>query len=257
MGVVNVTPDSFSDGGDYVDCASAVAHARELIAQGADIIDVGGESTRPGSTGVAVETELARVVPVIEGIRSMNPLVTISIDTSKSEVARQALIAGASMVNDVTGGRADDAIFDVVASAGAPFVVMHMRGQPRTMQDDPAYVDVVNEVASFLLDRVNVARKRGVSQVFVDPGIGFGKTVDHNIELLRNLERFDAIGDGILLGISRKRFLGAITGITDAKDRDAVTALAHSLLLHKPVSIIRVHNVSHIVQLRSLVQALC
>lgn len=256
MGVVNVTPDSFSDGGLFATTKLAVAHALQLIAEGADILDVGGESTRPGSEGVAAQEECDRVLPVIRGIRDVNPLIPISIDTTKSEVATAALQAGATIVNDVSGGIADEELLEVAARAHAPYVLMHMQGTPRTMQDNPTYEDVVEDVATFLQERTRVAKSRGVQHVIVDPGIGFGKQVDHNIALLKNLERFAGLADGLLLGISRKRFLGAITGITDPAERDVVTAISHAMLLHKPVDIIRVHNVALHAHLRSLAAAL-
>jgi dihydropteroate synthase len=252
MGVVNVTPDSFSDGGQFSSHHEAVAHGLRLVAEGADILDVGGESTRPGSESVSVQEELSRVIPVIEGIRSVNPLVPISIDTTRSSVASAALASGATMVNDVSGGLADPEILDVAAQAHAPYILMHIQGTPRTMQDDPHYEDVVRDVSAYLQQRVEVARSRGVQHILVDPGIGFGKNVDHNLALLSELESFAGIGNELLLGISRKRFLGAVTGITDPAHRDVATAMTHALLIGKPVNVIRVHNVALHAQLRSL-----
>ena len=256
MGVVNVTPDSFSDGGQYETAQQAIAHACALIAQGADILDVGGESTRPGAEAVSAEIECDRVLPVIRGIRDVNPLIPISIDTMKSEVADAAVRTGATIINDVSGGVADQAMFDVAAGHDVPYILMHMQGTPRTMQESPTYDDVVVDVAEFLRHRVETARARGVRRIIIDPGIGFGKTVDHNIALLQHLNHFAGIADELLLGISRKRFLGAITGITDASERDIVTALAHALLVSAPVDIIRVHHVALHAQLRSLTSAL-
>lgn len=256
MGVVNVTPDSFSDGGQFISADHAVAHGLQLISEGADILDVGGESTRPGSEGVSVQVECDRVLPVIRGIRNVNPLIPISIDTTKAEVAEAAIEAGATIVNDVSGGIADDGMIGVVAQAHVPYVLMHMQGAPRTMQDNPTYTDVVDEVAAFLRDRVHAAREGGVQHIIVDPGIGFGKSVDHNIALLKHLDAFAEIGSELLLGISRKRFLGAITGITDAAERDVVTALTHAMLLSAKVDIIRVHNVALHGHLRSLAASL-
>ena len=252
MGVVNVTPDSFSDGGQFITTDHAVAHGLQMISEGADILDVGGESTRPGSEGVSVHTECDRVLPVIRGIRNVNPLIPISIDTTKAEVAAAAIRAGATIVNDVSGGIADDAMIGVVAQAQVPYVIMHMQGTPRTMQTNPTYTDVVAEVAEFLNDRVCAAREGGVQHIIVDPGLGFGKSVDHNIALLRNLHAFAEIGNELLLGISRKRFLGAITGITEPAERDVVTALTHAMLLNAKVDIIRVHNVTLHAHVRSL-----
>jgi len=256
MGIVNVTPDSFSDGGQFASSQQAVEHALKLVASGADILDVGGESTRPGSDGVSAQEERNRVIPVITGIREVNPLIPISVDTTKSDVALAAIDAGATMVNDVSGGRADDNMLSIVAKSRVDYVLMHMKGTPQSMQDDPAYINVVDEVAQFLRMQVNRARDRGVENITVDPGIGFGKTADHNIELLRNLEAFTGIGDGLLVGVSRKRFLGSVTGVTDPAERDVATVLTHALLLHQSVGIIRVHNVSFHAQLRSLASAL-
>lgn len=256
MGVVNVTPDSFSDGGIFANAQQAVDHALRLVAEGADILDIGGESTRPGSQGIHADEEISRVVPVISGIREVNPLIPISIDTTKSVVATAALEAGATMVNDVSAGTSDNSMLDVVARHDVPYIIMHMLGQPRTMQNDPRYENVVEDIANYLAERTALARERGITQVYVDPGIGFGKTVEHNLALLRSLERFSGIADGLLLGISRKRFLGAVTGITEPAERDVATAIAHALLIDKPVDIIRVHNVALSSQLRSLTLAI-
>lgn len=256
MGVVNVTPDSFSDGGLFFTTEQAVGHALRLVAEGADILDVGGESTRPGSIAVDAQQELARVLPVVEGIRNVNPLIPISIDTTKAIVAEAAIACGATMVNDVSAGTSDSQMLDVVASAGVPYVMMHMLGQPRTMQDDPRYDNVVIDIVKYLSERTSAARARGIQQIFVDPGIGFGKTVEHNLSILRSLEQFADIADGLLLGISRKRFLGSVTGITEPEERDVVTTVAHALLIDKPVDIIRVHNVALCAQLRSLTLAI-
>lgn len=255
MGVVNVTPDSFSDGNRFLHTAQAVDHAHRLIHDGADILDIGGESTRPGAEPVSADEEQRRVLPVIEGIRSHHATIPISIDTMKAEVAASALASGATMVNDVTAGTHDPAMFGVVAQAGVPLVLMHMQGMPRTMQQAPTYGNVVDEVVDYLQQRVQAARDAGIQQVFVDPGIGFGKTLEHNLELLRNLDRIATIAP-IVLGISRKRFLGSITGINEADQRDVATAIMHALLIHANVHTIRVHNVSMLAQLRALYQAL-
>lgn len=244
MGIVNVTPDSFSDGGLFYDRQSAIDHALALIDQGADILDVGGESTRPGAEPVAIDVELERVVPVIEGIRARNSEVVISVDTMKAGVANASVAAGASIVNDVTAGRCDSEMLPTVAKCNVPFIAMHMQGAPRTMQHAPAYDDVVADVRAFLLERVEAAHAAGIGQVYVDVGIGFGKSLQHNLALLQNLNAFENIGAGQLLGISRKRFLGALTGIDTPEERDALTALAHALLITANVSIVRVHNVA-------------
>lgn len=243
MGVVNVTPDSFSDGGRYVSVDAAIAHGLHLAADGADVLDIGGESTRPGASPVDSDTELNRVIPVIAGLRDAGVTISISIDTSKARVAEAALSAGANIVNDVTAGRADADMFSVVAAASCPYIMMHMLGEPGTMQDSPSYSNVVMEIRAYLSERISAARDAGISDIIIDPGIGFGKSVEHNLRLLAHVEEFAALGVPVLLGISRKRFLGAITGVEAPADRDAVTMMMHALLADKPVDIIRVHNV--------------
>jgi dihydropteroate synthase len=256
VGIVNVTLDSFSDGGRYLDPADAIAHADTLIEEGAQILDIGGESTRPGAEPVSVAEELRRVLPVIEGVRKRYPNIPISIDTTKAEVARAALDAGASIINDISAGRFDPSMMSLAAERGVPIVLMHMQGTPQTMQRNPTYSDVVNEVFEFLKERIAIAKAHGVTTVIADVGIGFGKTVDHNITLLRNLSRFRELGVPLYLGLSRKRFLGFVTGVENPLERDVATVIAHALLLHVPIEYIRVHNVRYLVQLRSLWRAL-
>jgi dihydropteroate synthase len=242
MGVVNVTPDSFSDGGVNLDPRAAVASARRMLAEGAAIIDVGGESTRPGSASVTADEELRRVVPVLEELEGLS----VSIDTSKAEVAARALELGAELVNDVTALRGDPALAGVVAEAGAYLCLMHLRGEPRTMQDDPRYDDVVAEVALFLEERLAFAVGQGIPEeaICLDPGIGFGKTVEHNFELLRRLGELTALGRPILVGISRKSSLGKIMGDPDAKTGStAASAGAAVLAYERGASIFRVHDV--------------
>jgi dihydropteroate synthase len=243
MGVVNVTPDSFSDGGAYLDPAAAIAHGLELAAEGADVLDVGGESTRPGSDPVPLEVELERVLPVIEGLVRETD-VPVSIDTVKAEVAARAIRAGAALVNDVTALRHDPSMAEVVAGAGVPVCLMHMLGEPKTMQDDPRYDDVVAEVAAFLGDRVEFATGRGIDpdQICIDPGIGFGKTVDHNLALLRHLDRIAAIGPPVLLGASRKSFLGVLTG-EPLEGRDVATVAVNLAAVRRGAWMLRVHAV--------------
>jgi dihydropteroate synthase len=256
VGIVNVTPDSFSDGGKYFDQQRAVAHALELIDAGADVLDIGGESSRPGAEPVAADEEIRRVVPVIEQIRQSYPTIPISIDTTKAVVAERALDAGATMINDISAGRFDPEMFSVAAERQVPIVLMHMQGTPATMQVNPHYSDVVEEILAFLHERINVARAHGIREIIADVGIGFGKTLEHNLTLLANLQRFAVLGVPLLLGISRKRFLGALSGIDEPSERDTVTALMHALLLNGPVEYIRVHNVRLHVQLRTLWHAL-
>ncbi len=243
MGVVNVTPDSFSDGGAYFDPARAVERGLALAAEGADIVDVGGESTRPGSRPVAAPEETARVLPVIAGLRRQSQ-VLISIDTVKAGVARAALDAGADIINDTSALRADPAMAGVVADARAGLVVMHMQGTPLTMQDAPHYDDLMTEISAFLAERVQAAAAAGIApeRVVVDPGIGFGKTFEHNLEILRRQEMFRTIGRPLLLGFSRKAFLGKITG-QPAADRLEATIAAAVLSIERGAHILRVHDV--------------
>ncbi len=231
MGVLNVTPDSFFDGGQHFSPEKAVERGVMMAAEGADIIDTGGESTRPGAEPVENDTELRRVVPVIERLRGMidNP---ISIDTSKAEVARAAIEAGASIVNDVTGGRGDKRMMPLVAETKAAFIVMHMQGDPRTMQIEPRYIDVVSEVADFFRQQYERALECGIDPMAIafDPGIGFGKTLAHNLELLGNLERLRVPERPLVVGVSRKSFLSKLAGSAEMSDRLAPTVALTSLL---------------------------
>ena len=244
MGVVNVTPDSFSDGGEWLDPGAATGHGRDLVAQGAQILDVGGESTRPGAEPVAEAEELRRVVPVLEGLADAGA--RLSIDTSKAAVARAALDAGAQIVNDVTALRGDGAMAGLVAERGATCCLMHMLGEPRTMQRDPRYDDVVADVKAFLEERLAFAVGEGIAEerVWLDPGIGFGKTIDHNLELLRRLDELVALGRPVVVGTSRKAFLGAITGREQPAERVAATVAANVLALARGASVFRVHDVA-------------
>jgi len=242
LGVVNVTPDSFSDGGLFLDPERAVEQARRLVGEGAALVDVGGESTRPGSRGVSADEELRRVVPVLGALAGL----PVSIDTSKAEVARRAIELGAVMVNDVTALRADPDLAGVVAESGAYLCLMHMLGEPRTMQDDPRYDDVVSEVAAFLEERLALAVRAGVPEelICLDPGIGFGKTVEHNLELLSRLDEIVALGRPVLVGASRKRFLGRILGDPEALTGPVMAGVAVAVLaFERGASIFRVHDV--------------
>jgi dihydropteroate synthase len=243
MGVVNVTPDSFSDGGLFLDADKAIAHGIELADEGADILDIGGESTRPGAAPVDAEEELRRVLPVIEGLAV--GAARISIDTSKAEVASAALQAGATLVNDVTALRGDPAMAPLVADSGVECCLMHMRGEPRTMQDDPRYDDVVSEVKAFLSERLAFAVANGVAEerIILDPGIGFGKTIEHNLELLRRLDELVALGRPVMVGFSRKSFLGRITG-REVGERVASTVAVNVLAYERGARLFRVHDVA-------------
>ena len=243
MGVVNVTPDSFSDGGLFFDADAALAQGLALVREGAGIIDVGGESTRPGSEPVASDEELRRVLPLVEALAERVGA-PVSVDTAKAEVARRTLAAGAGMINDVTALRGDPDMVEVVAQAGCPVCLMHMKGEPRTMQDDPRYDNVVDEVLRFLEERMAFALARGLAedQLLVDPGIGFGKTVEHNLALLRQLHRFAELGRPVVLGASRKRFLGAILGVGPA-ERGIGTVATTVIGALAGVHVFRVHEV--------------
>ncbi|HYE49624.1 MAG TPA: dihydropteroate synthase [Azospirillaceae bacterium] len=256
MGVVNVTPDSFSDGGDFLDPAAAVAHGRELLAAGADILDVGGESTRPGAAPVSPEEEEARVVPVVRGLAEAGAVV--SVDTRHARVMRAALAAGARIVNDVSALEGDPGSLSAVAAAGCPVVLMHMRGEPRTMQEDPRYLDAALDVADYLEGRVSACLAAGIprSRIAVDPGIGFGKTVEHNLHLLRHTGLFHALGCPLLVGVSRKRFIAALSRGEPPKERVAGSLAAGLAALDQGAQILRVHDVAETAQARALWLAL-
>jgi dihydropteroate synthase len=242
VGVVNVTPDSFSDGGHYLRPEAASALALGFLDEGADVVDVGGESTRPGSEGISVAEELSRIELVLESLRGC----PVSVDTSKAPIARRALELGAAMVNDVTALRGDPELAGVVADAGAYLCLMHMLGEPRTMQDDPRYDDVVSEVKAFLEERLAVAVEAGIPEnhVCLDPGIGFGKTVEHNVELLARLDEIVAIGRPVLVGASRKRFLGRLLGDPEALTGPVSAGVAVAVLaFERGGSLFRVHDV--------------
>jgi dihydropteroate synthase len=256
MGVVNVTPDSFSDGGVHLDPAVAIAAARRMHADGAALVDIGGESTRPGSDGVTVDEELRRVVPVLEGLAGEVP---VSIDTAKAEVARRALALGAEVVNDVTALRADPALAEVVAGAGAYLCLMHMQGEPRTMQQEPRYDDVASEVTAFLEERLAFAVAQGIPEerICLDPGIGFGKTPEHNFELVRRLDVLLALGRPVVIGFSRKSSLGRAVGDPDAKTGPLSASIAAAVSAYeRGASILRVHDVREHVEALAVARAL-
>jgi dihydropteroate synthase len=244
MGIVNVTPDSFSDGGEWFERDAAIAHGRSLVEEGATILDVGGESTRPFADPVPEDEERARVVPVIAALRDTGA--QLSVDTMKLAVARDAIEAGATYVNDVTAFRHDPALAGLVAERGCDCCLMHMLGDPRTMQVDPRYDDVVSEVKAFLEERAAFAIGEGIAEerIMIDPGIGFGKTVAHNLELLRRLDEIAALGFTVLLGTSRKGFLGKLVGREDPHERVAATVATNVLGLERGATVFRVHDVA-------------
>ncbi|HEY5977642.1 MAG TPA: dihydropteroate synthase [Solirubrobacterales bacterium] len=247
MGVVNVTPDSFSDGGLYLEPEAAIAHGAELVDEGAEILDVGGESTRPGAEAVPVDEEVRRTEPVVSDLAGLGH--TVSIDTSKRVVAEAALDAGATIVNDVTALRADPELAPLCADREATVVLMHMQGTPRTMQADPTYDDVVDDVKAFLSERIEVASAAGVAteRIWLDPGIGFGKTLEHNLELLRRLGELRELGRPLLVGTSRKSFIGKIDG-SDAEDRIGGTIASSIYAAAQGADVLRVHDVAEIAQ---------
>jgi len=244
MGVVNATPDSFSDGGLFADTETAVAHGAKLADEGADVVDIGGESTRPGAEPVSSDEELRRVLPVIEGLRAARPDVAISIDTRHPNVAAEGVAAGAAIVNDISGG-ADPDMMRVAAQGTAGMVLMHMQGEPGSMQVDPRYEDVVEEVHGYLRERVEAALFDGVEaeQLCVDPGIGFGKNLEHNLALLRDLGRFRDLDAGLVIGVSRKRFIGTLTDAEDPTDRVEGSLAAAVLAAAAGADVIRAHDV--------------
>ncbi len=247
MGILNVTPDSFSDGGDFLDPARAIARAREMVREGATIIDIGGESTRPGSAPVSAKEQIARTVPVIEGIRHENDEITLSIDTRLADVARKALCAGADMINDVSAMCDDETIAEVAAEQQAPIVLMHRRGSSADMQrgGGPQYDDVVAEISAFLEERRAFAVSRGIAadRIIFDPGIGFGKRVGHNLTILRHLGRFVALGQPVLVGASRKSFIGSVLGIADPNERAGGSLACAAMAVMAGAAIVRVHDV--------------
>jgi dihydropteroate synthase len=255
MGILNITPDSFSDGGDFVSPQAAVARARRMVEEGADIIDVGGESTRPGAQPVTEEAELERVIPVIEAIASELPVV-ISIDTSKPRVMGEAVAAGAGMINDVMALQEPGAL-EAACDSGVPVCLMHMQGRPRTMQQDPRYDDVVQEVMTFLRQRVEACIAHGIplERLVLDPGFGFGKQLVHNLQLLANLSRLQDLGLPLLVGISRKSMIGAILGDAPVDERLYGSLAAAVLAAEQGAAIIRVHDVKPTVQALKVVQA--
>ena len=257
MGVLNVTPDSFSDGGNFFDAENAVEHGLRMDAEGAHIVDVGGESTRPGAEAVAAEEELRRVIPVIEQLRRRSEVI-ISIDTSKAEVARAAIQAGASIVNDVTGGRSDEKMMPLIAEIKAAFIITHMQGTPQTMQIAPQYTNVVSEVFDFFRQQYARAIVYSIDPMAIafDPGIGFGKTLEHNLELLAQLERLRACDRPIVIGISRKSFLGKLINSAQISDRLAPAVALTSLLRTRGADVLRVHDVKENVNALNVTEAI-
>jgi dihydropteroate synthase len=251
MGVLNVTPDSFSDGGIYFLKEAAVEHALKMFKDGADIVDIGGESTRPGSESVTLEDEKKRVIPVIHEILKRKPDSLLSIDTTKSDVAQEACKAGVRIINDISGLTFDPQIVEVAKEYSASLVIMHIKGTPKDMQDNPSYKNVISEIYEFLLVQSQKAKDAGVDKIIIDPGIGFGKRVEDNLEILRRLNEFKNLGYPILVGLSRKSFLGKILGL-EVNERDTITSVAETMAIMNGAEIIRTHNVVNAVNAREL-----
>ena len=259
MGIVNVTPDSFSDGGAFADAGQAVKHALKLLAEGADILDIGGESTRPKAEPVAEDEELRRVLPVIRELSSASKVnVPLSIDTMKPRVAAAALEAGASLVNDVAANRSNTEMWRIIRESGAGYVAMHMKGTPQTMQDDPVYADVVDEIGYFFADRLECLRRYGVQpeQIILDPGLGFGKKSQHNLELLARMGHFTKYQRPLLVGASRKGFIGQVTGVADAAERGPGSLACACAAVEAGAQIIRTHDVAATRQAVRMVEAI-
>lgn len=259
MGILNVTPDSFSDGGRFTEEAAMANQVAAIIAAGADIIDIGGESSRPFSDPVSVADELGRVLPAIRAVRQQAPTIPISIDTTKAAVAREAIAAGATIINDISALRFDPAMAEVAAQYRVPVILMHMLGTPKDMQVEPRYTDVIADILAFLAERIAWAVERGIRQenLIIDPGIGFGKSITHNLSILKHLHRFRELGCPLLVGHSRKAFIGKLLGL-EVTERDFPTAVLAGLCVHGGADLIRVHNVTltrQAVQLAAAVEA--
>lgn len=251
MGIINVTPDSFSDGGEFFSVNTAVRHALKLIDNGADIIDVGGESSRPGAKPISIDEELSRVIPIIVELIKQVPNAIISIDTTKSEVAEAAIKVGAQIVNDISGGIFDEKMFSVVSKCDVPIIIMHMQGIPETMQDAPSYKSVVEEVYKYFEDRISIAKEHNIKEIIIDPGIGFGKRVFENYELLKNINYFKNLNYPILVGLSKKSFLGKALNL-NIDERENATTIAESFAIQNGANIIRTHNVKNVSQIKSI-----
>lgn len=251
MGILNVTPDSFSDGGKYIKIDKAVSYALQMLDEGADIIDIGGESSRPGSDSVSAEEEVERVIPALNKILELRPDTIISVDTTKQIVAEEALKNGAKIINDISALNFEPDMLNTIKKYNASLILMHMKGNPKTMQNEPFYEDVVSEVHDFLFNKSQIVNQAGIKNIIIDPGIGFGKLVEHNFELIRRLEDFKCIGYPILIGVSRKTFIGKTLAL-NVGERDTATAVIESVAIRNGARIIRTHNVKFGVQVSKL-----
>jgi len=245
MGVINITPDSFSDGGLYLNKNAALDHAKKLISEGADIIDIGGESSRPGSKPISIQEEIDRILPVIESLNDFNPSCIISIDTYKYEVAEKAISLGAKIINDISGLSFDNGMVDLVVKHKVPIVIMHMKGKPNNMQNNPHYNNLLNDITDFFKKQIRFAKTKGVQdkQIILDPGIGFGKSYDDNFKIIKNLNQLASLGYPILIGTSRKAFIGDILGNVSVQNRIFGTAATVSMCVRNGANIVRVHDV--------------
>jgi dihydropteroate synthase len=255
MGILNITPDSFSDGGKYLNSDYAIKHALDMIAEGADFIDIGGESTRPGSESIPTDEEIKRVVPVIDGILSKNPNVIISVDTTKSKVAELSLAHGAKIINDISSFTFVPKMIEIVMKYNAGFVLMHMQGVPKNMQNNPQYGNLIKEIYDFLYEKLILLNKYGVKKIFIDPGIGFGKNVEDNFEIIKRLGDFKSLGSPVLIGVSRKAFIGKSLGL-EVMERDTATAIVEAIAVKNGAKIIRTHNVKYGSQICNLLNHL-
>lgn len=251
MGILNITPDSFSDGGKYFSIDDAIDQGLKLIENGAEIIDIGGESTRPGSESVSIEEELRRVIPVIHAILKRAPEIKISVDTTKSKVAEEAIKSGAHIVNDVSAGNFDQNMMNVCAKFNVPYIIMHMKGTPKNMQDNPSYKDTIEEIKKFFENKIAEAEKNGINNLILDPGIGFGKRIEDNYKILANLESFKEFKLPILIGLSKKSFLGKSLNI-DIENRENATIISETISVLSGANIIRTHNVKNAVELKKI-----
>lgn len=255
MGILNITPDSFSDGGKFLSIDNAVKHAEYLIQSGADIIDIGGESTRPGADKVDASEEINRIVPVIKKIKSIFPNSIISIDTYKSQVAEEAVNTGASIINDISGGTFDSNIFSVASTYNVPFIMMHIKGTPKNMQKNTNYNDLINDINSFFYEQIRIANSYGVQEIILDPGIGFGKSLEDNYKILAELKQFSIHNYPLLIGVSKKSFLGNFLKL-NIEERENATIIAETISVLNGAKIIRTHNVKNAVELKKIVSLL-
>ncbi len=255
MGILNVTPDSFSDGGLYFNREDAVKYGIEMLDAGADIVDIGGESTRPGSESVSAFEEMNRIIPVLEGILSKNPGAVISVDTTKSRVAAEALKRGASIINDISGGTFDPEVMETVKGYDAAIIIMHIKGTPKDMQSKPVYENLIEDILEFLRKQADKAERQGISKIIIDPGIGFGKTFEHNLTIIRELSRFKEAGYPVMIGVSRKSFIKNIIGDL-SEDRDIATAVINALAVQNGATFLRTHNVPYGLQVSRILNKL-